>query len=117
MELADLVRAVLDADMLAAREWVKEARRQGVQLRDQREPSGLDDTAKALAAGLAEHLAGQWGQAPPDWTRRVGPAPAELWLVQSARRHPALESRCRQEGPEPLRSRGFFAFPSFLATV
>jgi len=117
MDLAELVHVVLANDTLAAREWVKEAARRRIEFQTLPEPAGLDATSRALAAGLVEHLSAQWGQRPPEWARRIGSAPREVWLVQRARKHPALQARCREHGPEPLRRRGFFAFPSFLSVA
>jgi hypothetical protein len=114
VDLSSLVRALRASDALSAREWVADARRSGLQLRDLPRPEGLDDIDIAIAAGVVELLAERWGQTAPSWTRTVGAAPARVFLVRAAERFPRLRASCEAEGPEPLRRRGLLAPKDFL---
>src|SRR5262245_21751551 len=117
MDLRDLVRALLRFDALTARQWVTDAARSSLVWSDVPVPSGLDDTERALAAGVAELMAARAGQPPPSWAGVVPPAPQALFLVRSAATMPRLRAACQREGPEPLRRRGFFAPPDFLTVA
>lgn len=114
MDLRDLVDALLAFDHLAARQWVADAMRAGMRWADLPRPSGLDDVGMAIAAGVAEMLAGRTGQSPPSWTREVHGSPQRLYLVREASRMPRLRRLCEDQGPEPLRRRGLLAPPEFL---
>ena len=117
MELEDLVRALLGYDALSARAWVAEAVRHGMRWTDLRAPEGLDATALAVAAGVAEMLAARAGQVPPPWTSLVAAAPAPVYLVRAAAVMPRLRQSCEEEGPEPLRRRRVYAPPEFLTAA
>jgi len=72
MNLADLVRALLAFDALAARQWVADSMRQGLVWASVPEPTGLDAVGMGVAAGVAELLAGRAGQEAPAWAKAVG---------------------------------------------
>ena len=114
MELRDLVKAVLANDVLGARQWVADALRARVSWSRIERPEGLGLEELSLAAGLAEMMAQRAGVAPPSWTAQVGGVPREVLLVQAARTMRRLRQLCLEEGPMPLRSRGFLAPPGFL---
>ena len=117
MDLRDLVRALLDFDALAARQWLADAQRSGFLWSEVSAPVGLNATELATAAGVVELLAARTGQTPPDWTTSVPPAPERLFLVRAASSMPRLRSLCEREGPEPLRRRGLLAPPDFLSVA
>lgn len=113
MELSDLANALLEHDVLAARQWVADAAREQVDFSTMPRPD-LDPTGMALAAGLAELLSSRAGQPPPPWAAEVEAAPQPVFLVHEALRLPRLRRLCQEEGPEPLRRRALYAPPEFL---
>jgi len=117
VDLRDLVHAVLAYEALAAREWVAEAASSGLRWSEIPVPAGLDATELAVAAGLAEMLAQRAGVAVPAWVHSIERAPREVFLVRAADTMPRLRRMCREEGPEPLRSRGIFAPPDYLTAA
>ncbi len=117
MELSHLVRALLAGDVLAARQWVADAKRSGFGWPDAPQPEGLGPKELAVAAGVAELLAGRAGQQNPPWTARVGAGPEPILLVRAASFLPRLRRLCEEEGPEPLRRRGILAPPGFLTAA
>jgi hypothetical protein len=114
VDLRDLVKALLQFETLTARQWLADAARSGFIWSDVPSPDDLDDTERALAAGVAELLAARAGQTPPSWAAAIPSAPKTLFLVRSAATMPRLRAACEQEGPEPLRRRGLLAPPGFL---
>ena len=117
MELASLVRSLLAYDALSARQWVADAAREGAVWDRIPRPEGLDRTALALAAGVVELLAARAGQSAPAWAAEAPSAPGTMFLVRAATRMPRLRRLCEEEGPEPLRRRGFLAPPEFLTVA
>ena len=117
MDLRDLVRALLDYDTLAARQWVADASRSGLVWKTQPAPPGLDPLGLAVAAGVAELLASRAGQPPPSWTAAVAAVPQRVFLVRAAATMPRLRRACEEDGPEPLRRRGLLAPPDFLTAA
>lgn len=117
MEVRDLVRALLAFRALDAREWVAEAGRRRLRWSYVAAPTDLSEDELALAAGLVELLAERAKQQPPPWTRGVGASRTPVYLVRAAESMPRLRASCEREGPEQLRSRGFFAPPEFLTTA
>lgn len=117
MDLRELVRALNDGDLLAAREWAQEASRRPGEISSLELPRELTKTERAVAAGIVEMLALRCKVTPPAWVESIGPAPEEVWLTRHGRRLPELRERCRRFGPEPLRRRRVFAMPEFLATA
>ncbi len=114
MQIVDLARAVRRRDFLAAREWVKEARRQHEDPAAFARPATADREELALAAALAELLAERAGRPPPAWSAEAGPLAEPVWLSEAARRHPTLAAHLQEASPEPFRRRRIFAFPDFL---
>jgi hypothetical protein len=114
VDLKDLVKALLQFEALTARQWLADAARSGFIWSNVPSPDGLDDTERAVAAGVAELLAARAGQPPPPWAAAIPPAPKTLFLVRSAATMPRLRAACERDGPEPLRRRGLLAPPGFL---
>lgn len=114
MELLELVVALVDGDMLTARQWVADSVREGFEWTRVPRPQELPDPAMAIAAGITELLAARAGQAAPSWTTNVGAASEPVFLVRAARDYPRLRRLCEEEGPEQLRSRRILAPPEFL---
>ncbi len=117
MDLRELVRAVLAYESLAAREWVAEAASSGLRWTEILRPAGLDATELAVAAGLVEMLSQRAGVPVPAWVHAVPRSPREVFLVRAADTMPRLRRMCREQGPEPLRSRGIFAPPDYLTAA
>jgi len=117
VRLEDLVGALLRYDALAARQWVADARREGLEWRTVPEPRSLDPVGMAVAAGIVELLASRARQSPPDWTAAVPALPEPLLLVRAAAWMPRLRHVCEVEGPAPLRKRGLLAPPEFLTAA
>ena len=114
MELHDLVRAILSGDLLAARQWVADAHRAGVQWERFEKPVGLDEIEMTVAAGVAELLAAREGSPPPPWTIAVGPQEDVLLLDPGLELMPRTFARAKTSGPEPFRRRNLIAPPDFL---
>jgi hypothetical protein len=114
MDLPELVKALLSYDALAARQWVADSMREGVDWFNVAKPEGLDQTELSVAAGVAELLASRVGQPPPTWASSVDALSIPICLVNAARTMPRLRRLCEEEGPEPLRRRGILAPPEFL---
>jgi hypothetical protein len=117
MNPADLVRAVLDGDDLAARQWVKDARRCRLDLSTLPEPHDLDDTGRAVAAALMDLLASRNGQPPPSWVASTAKAPVPVFLLPRAEHSAALRRWCEQDTPDALRQRNVFAIRDFLDVI
>jgi len=116
VDLAELVRALLRYDTLAARQWVADATRTGFSWQDLPQPD-LEGPALAVAAGVVELLAARVGQPAPEWTTAVPASPTAIYLVRAAATMPRLRRSCEVEGPEPLRRRLVFAPADFLTAA
>lgn len=114
MELRDLVRAILQGDLLAARQWVADAYRSRLRWDLCERPKDMDERELVVAAGLAELLAQRAGAQPPLWTRSVGACTEPLLLDPGIERMPRTLARARSHGPESLRKRNLVALPEFL---
>ena len=114
MELAELVRAVESGNLLEARQWVADARRAGLQREQCGRPSGLDDRAMTIAAGLTELLAARAGAAAPIWTNAIGPCANPVFLDPGIEQMPRALAFTKANAPEPLRKRNLFALPDLL---
>jgi hypothetical protein len=115
MDLRDLVRAILSADLLTARQWVADAQRSGVSWETLAKPSGLTEREITVAAGLAELLATRAGAAPPAWTESIGSSDEILFLDPGLQDMPRTLAHAKAEGPEPFRRRNLIASPDFLS--
>src|ERR1041384_1189284 len=68
MDLRELVSALLNGDLLTARQCVIDARRENVVWAYVEQPHDLDEQQLPVAAGVVELLASRAGQQPPTWT-------------------------------------------------
>ena len=114
MRLEDLVQALLTFDTLAARQWVADAARAGIEWTRMPKPQFDTAEAEAVAASVADLLAQRNGETPPEWTREVGASPTTVMLVKAIATMPNLRVLCETEGPEPMRRRNILAPPEFL---
>lgn len=114
MEIADLVRALLAYDGLAARQWVADALQEGIEWSRVPAPRMSEPLEIVIAAAVVELLAERAGQSPPEWTHAVPAAPEPVFLIRAAASMPRTRRLCEEEGPEPLRRRRLLAPPDFL---
>jgi hypothetical protein len=114
MELQELVKAILDGDLLAARQWVADARRTNMRWDTVPYPRDLNGRELTVAAAVAELLAGRAGVNPPTWTVSVGPEPHALLLDPGLDQMPRSYAWAQSAGPEPFRKRNLVALPDFL---
>lgn len=114
MDLRSLVQAIVSGDLLAARQWVADARRIGVEWEKIECPDGLGEREMAVAAAMAELLAARADARPPSWTAAVGAQRDVVILDPGLERMPRSFARAKAYGPEPLRKRNLFALPDFL---
>lgn len=114
MDLSELVEAVLCGDLLRARQWVADARRNDIQWESIAFPKEMDQQSLAITAALLELFAGRAGGTPPPWTKSVGAVDDLLVLdpgLETMRRSFAY---AREYGPAPLLKRNLVALPDFL---
>ncbi len=114
MELRDLVDAVLAGDLLTARQWVADARREALDFESLPHPREFGERQLTVAAALVELLAFRLGRKPPQWTRSVGAEQEPLVLDPGLEDMPRSFARAKAFGPEPLRKRNLVALPDFL---
>jgi hypothetical protein len=114
VELTELVQAITSGNLLAARQWVADARRAGIRWQEAERPLGLDDRSMTIAAGLAELLATRSGTEPPEWTVSVGGNAEPVFLDPGIEKMPRTLAFTKTHAPEPLRKRNLFAMPDFL---
>ena len=117
MQIRTLIEALMSFDVLSARQWVADAERLRISWSEVDRPDGMDAEQLAVAAGVVELLAERAGQAPPNWTSKVGESPKRIYLVRAAESMPRLRQLCEQDGPEPLRRRRIMAPPEFLSVA
>jgi hypothetical protein len=117
MNPRDLVAAAVQGDDLTARQLVKDAAREGFSWAH---APALDFTGlrdRAVYASLVELQSSRAGQAPPDWTRDVGAAPEQVFLVRAAQTSNAVLRESLENTPEPLKKRNIFALPDYLKVL
>jgi hypothetical protein len=114
MDLRELVNVLLSGDLLIARQYVTDARRENVVWECLAQPPGLNERQLSVAAGVVELLASRAGGPPPTWTRTVGPAHEPVVLDHGLEEMPRSFARAKTAGPEPLRRRTLIALPDFL---
>jgi hypothetical protein len=115
MDLRELVRDILSGDLLAARQWVADAERGGLQWESLAKPSGLDAREMTVAAGLAELLATRAGVPPQAWAASIGSSDELVFLDPGLQEMPRTLAHAKAEGPEPFRRRNLIASPDFLS--
>ena len=114
MDIRDLVQSILEGDLLAAREWVADARRSHVTWSEIQRPEGLDERELSVAAAVVELLAARSDEPAPAWTTNVGALREQIVLDPGLQDMPRSFARAKLEGPEPLRKRNLVALPDFL---
>lgn len=115
VQIEQLARAALERESLQLRSLVQDFLRSQPNLVDVQPPQTEDEVVLAMSAALLELLALRTNQASPPWTASVGPAKEPFYLLKSAAQMKRLRQLCRQESPEPLRTRRFYAPPDYLA--
>jgi len=114
MNVPELVRSLLDGNLLAARQHVADAQREGVDWERLEQPRALNALEMSVAAGIVEMLASRSGARPPEWTKTVGAVNEPVVLDPGLEEMPRSFARAKAEGPEPLRKRNLIALPDFL---
>ena len=114
MDLCELVNALLVGDLLTARQFVADARREDVTWTHVEQPHGLNGRELSVAAGVVELLASRAGDAPPAWANKVGAIDEPLILDPGLEQMPRSFKHAKTSGPEPLRRRNLIALPDFL---
>lgn len=112
MDLAELVRAMLDGQSLEVRQQIADAIHAGVDWSAVPQPGGLSDDEAAVAAGLVELMAARAHASPPAWTAGVGAASKPIYLVASARTMRRTRELCETHGPVSFRGRRILALPN-----
>lgn len=80
-------------------------------------PETQDKRVLTAAAALAELLALQLNQAPPDWTKDIGGLPQPFFVMSLGEKPGFTRNLCLAEAPEPFKRRNIFAPANFLNTV
>ena len=114
MDLHDLVEAIFAGDLLTARQWVADARRERLNWQDLPRPEDLNGRAMTVAAGLVELFARRAGEPPPAWTKDVGAEREPVLLDPGLEQMPRSLAYAKSSGPESLRNRNLLALPDFL---
>lgn len=114
MNVPELVRSILDGNLLAARQWVLDARREHLEWGAIPKPEGLASTELVVAAAIVELLADRSGSKPPAWTSSVGAVKEPVVLDPGLESMPRSFARAKAAGPGPLRRRNLVALPDFL---
>jgi hypothetical protein len=114
MDLRDLVRSILQGDLLTARQWVADAYRARLHWEHFERPDDMNDRELTVAAGLTELLAQRAGAIPPSWTVSVGALREPFFLDPGIEKMPRTLARAKSHGPDSLRKRNLFALPDFL---
>ena len=114
MELRELVESVLSGDLLRARQWVADARRNNVQWESFALPESMDHRSLAVTAALLELLASRAGGSPPPWTHGVGALDDMVVLDPGLERMRRSFAFAKEHGPASLLKRNLVALPDFL---
>lgn len=115
--IEQLANAALSGESLLLRSLTQDLLREQPRLSTYPKPQTKDVRLLAAAAALLELLASRSQQAPPPWTKEVGPLPEPVYLLKAATQMKRLRTLCEDEAPEPLRKRGLYAPPNFLEFV
>ena len=114
MDIRNLVSALLAGDLIAARQFVADAQRIGLQWNRLERPADMNDRELPVAAGVVELLAARAGTPPPPWTSTVGAVGELLVLDPGLEKMPRSFERARVAGPVSLRKRNIVASADFL---
>ena len=114
MDLRELADSVGSGNLLRARQWVADARRNDVKWESIAFPADMDERSLAITAGLLELFASRAGGRPPSWTDAVGALDDVVVLdpgLETMRRSFAY---AKEHGPASLLKRNIVALPDFL---
>jgi hypothetical protein len=117
MDLRDLVGSVLSGDLLSARQWVADARRDHLDWESIAFPEEMDQRSLSVTAALLELLAGRAGKNPPPWTNDVGAVDDVVVLDPGLEKMRRSFSYAKEHGPASLLNRNLIALPDFLDVV
>jgi len=106
------LRDIDDSDLTVC-QIIKDAARAGFSWSDAPPPDFPYVRARAVYASLVELLAWRNGDDPPTWTKDVGPAPAPVFLVRSAKHCPFF-LRLTLMTPACMTERNVFALPDYM---
>ena len=112
--IEQLADAALQRDSLRLRSLVQDMTRAKINWSTLPRPKTTDTRRLAMAASLAELLAGRQNQTPPAWTKEIGTLREPFFLLRSAETMNRLRMLCKTQSPEPLRKRQLYAPPNFL---
>ena len=113
-KIEELAEAAFHRNGLQVRILVQELLRENVALKEISPPDTNDRRLLAIAASLIELLAARQNQAPPPWTKEIGPMPEPFFLLESASHLKRLRALCENESPQPMRKRYLYAPPNYL---
>ena len=114
MDIRELVRSILDGDLLAARQWVSDAQREHLVWNVIPKPIEVSAKELTVAAAMLELLATRSGGQPPSWTSTIGAAQEQLVLDPGLETMPRSFAQAKVDAPAPLRRRNLVALPGFL---
>jgi hypothetical protein len=106
------LRDIDDSDLTVC-QIIKDASRADFSWSDAPPPDFPYVRARAVYASLVELLAWRNGDDPPAWTRSIGPAPAPVFLVRSAKHCPFF-LRLTLMTPACMTERNVFALPDYM---
>jgi hypothetical protein len=113
MSPRDLGAAALRGDDLAARQIVKDAKREGFSWGQAPEPDpSCSPSERAVYAALVELLSGRSGVPGPLWLGGVGAAPEPVYLMGKTSKF--VRRACEERAPLVLRKRNVYALPEYL---
>jgi len=113
--IEQIAASVLSDDALTLRALVQTFLRSQPVLAELARPETDSPVVLAIAAALVELFSLRTQQPAPGWTRQVGPLEQPIYLLKSAAHMRRLRDLCRDAAPEPLRRRGLYAPPDYLA--
>ncbi len=113
MSPRDLGAAALRGDDLAARQIVKDAKREGFSWEQAPEPDpSRSPRERAVYAALVDSWCGRSGVRSPPWLGAVAPAPEPVYLMGKTSKF--VRRACEERAPEVLRKRNVYALPEYL---
>lgn len=113
--LETIAETALRRDALHLRSLVQDFLRANPRLYEIPRPATSNKQYLSIAAAFVELFAQRSGQLAPPWTRDIGAVTEPFFLVEAASGMKRLRTLCESETPEPLRKRGLYAPPNFLA--
>jgi len=114
MDIRELVRSILDGNLLAARQWVSDAQHEHLAWNVIPKPIEVSAEELTVAAAMLELLAARSGDQPPSWTSTVGAVQEQMVLDPGLETMPRSFARAKVDAPAPLRRRNLVALPGFL---